>query len=504
MAVVASLERQVGAALRRAGYSGNGSILVVAVSGGPDSSSLLCSLNRLREAHGLRLHVAHLNHDFRGDEADEDAQFVSAMAQELGLPSTVEKQDPTEYRRKRRISSFEQLAREMRYIFLAGVAEETGAAAVVVGHTADDQAETVLQHVLRGSGLHGLKGMAEVSPWPWPIKGSNLRLFRPLLGVTKAETVAYCQALGRSFRDDSGNYLPRFTRNRVRHDLLPALTSGYNPRVRESLARLARTAAVDLDFIEGEVSRLWPQLAEVKEGAVRFDLQMLAGLHPALQRMLMRRGYSILTGGTRRLRESHLNDMADMIVGKATGSRLELPEGVRLHRSYQHLLLSKDAGLDCPLPDLDGEHPLALPSAGQGESVLIEGGWRITLRVDESPNPSFEQTDESEDLPGGLVWSARLDRAALSGRLLLRTRRPGDRFRPLGMRQEKKLQDFFTDAKVPRAWRDSVPLLVSEQGIAWVVGYRIADWAAPARELLSGQSTVVTTFEIIYTIKRRS
>ncbi|MCH7606157.1 MAG: tRNA lysidine(34) synthetase TilS, partial [Chloroflexi bacterium] len=183
MAVVARLERGVAAALGRAGYSGNNSVIVVGVSGGPDSTALLYILKRLSESRFLQLHVAHLNHDFRGEEADEDARFVSSLAQELGLPCTVDKQDPMEYQRQTGISSFEQLARDMRYSFMARVARDIGATAVAVGHTADDQAETVLLHVLRGSGLHGLRGMSELAPWPWPESGGGLKLFRPLLGV---------------------------------------------------------------------------------------------------------------------------------------------------------------------------------------------------------------------------------------------------------------------------------------------------------------------------------
>jgi tRNA(Ile)-lysidine synthase len=497
MADVASLDRQVAAALRRVGLSGNGSLLVLGVSGGSDSSALLYSLHRLQEAHQLRLHVAHLNHNFRGDEADEDARFSEDLANELNLPFTVVKQDPTQYRKDRSISSFEQLAREMRYVFMSRVADELGAAAVAVGHTADDQAETVLQHVLRGSGLHGLQGMKESAPWPWPMGYPNLRIFRPLLGVTKADTVAYCRELGRDFRDDSGNYLPRFTRNRVRHQLMPLLADEFNPRVREALGRLARTAASDLDFIEGEVSRLWPELATVTEDAVSFDISRLMALHPALQRMVLRRGYSELTGDTRRLRESHLNAMAALISDGATVGTVELPQGARLHRAYERFLLSRETELACPLPNLQGEHPLQLPLEGGPEVAVSIDGWRVTMRAETSSGGGdghrdlWNQPEESEqsdqsghpmELPGesesGVVWSAWLDRESLGGELSLRTRRPGDRFQPLGMSREKKLQDFFTDAKVPRTWRDRVPLLVSERGIAWIAGHRIADWAA--------------------------
>ena len=492
---VARIERQIAAALRRTGYSGNSSLLVVAASGGPDSSALLYSLDHLKDAHGLRLHVAHLNHDFRGKEADEDAEFVVSLAEDLGLPFTVEQQDPTEYRRQRRISSFEQLAREMRYMFLAQVAKNTGAKAVAVGHTVDDQAETVLQHVLRGAGLHGLRGMSEVSSWPWPTEGPDLQLFRPLLSVTKADTVAYCRELGRDYRDDSGNYLSRFTRNRVRHDLLPALASGFNPRVSESLARLARTASVDLDFIEGEAAKLWPHVALATADEVRFDLSGLSGVHPALQRILLRRGYAALTGGAMRLRESHLTAVADMVAYKTPGTVLELPAGIRLHRGYTSLVLSKDPVLPCPLPLLEDEHPLTLPSKGESESTFEGTGWRITLSAGDSAAPSVAPASDAPNPAVAPVWSARLDRATLTGPLSLRTRRPGDRFQPLGMQGEKKLQDFFTDSKVPRSWRDRVPLLVSERGIAWVVGYRVAHWAAATGGALPDADVILATFE---------
>ena len=504
MAVDAGLERRVAAALRRSGYTGSHKTLVVAVSGGPDSLALLYSLHRLKAPLRPRLHVAHLNHNFRGEEADEDARFVASVARELDLPATVEKQDPVQDQRERGISSFEQAAREIRYAFLSRGAEDVGAPAVAVGHTADDQAETVMLHVMRGSGLHGLAGMAELSPWPWPGAGDQLRLFRPLLGVTKADTLAYCRELNRDFREDSGNYMPEFTRNRVRQHLMPLLASEYNPQIRESLLRLARTATLDLEYLESEASQVWSRIAVEVDGGVRFNLAALAALHPALQRMLLRRGYSELTGDARRLRESHLAAMTEMVSEKGTGRVVSLPRGLRLHRSYDYLLLSRDESLPCLLPLLPGEHALTLPPAEGQESVSAAGGWRVTLRVAESNKVSFEKGDQATPvakggragiLPSDLVWYAWLDRAALGGQLLVRTRRPGDRFRPLGMSQAKKLQDFFTGIKVPRAWRDRVPLLVSDQGIAWVVGYRIADWAAVQVEGSPVQPAVRGTFE---------
>ena len=242
MPATSALERQVEGALVRSGLHRDGTRLVIGASGGPDSTALLRCLHRLGERFPISLHVAHLNHDFRGAEADHDAAFVQRLADGLGLPCSIDKQDPIAYQRDRGISSFEQAAREMRYFFLAAVAASEGASAVALGHTADDQAETVLLHLLRGSGLHGLRGMSELAEWPWAGPGSGPLLFRPMLGVGKADTAAYCRFLGQTYREDSGNYLWRFTRNKVRLDLMPKLARDYNPRVRDALARLSRTA----------------------------------------------------------------------------------------------------------------------------------------------------------------------------------------------------------------------------------------------------------------------
>ena len=485
MSALSDVDRSVAAALRRVGDSVIGNTLLVAVSGGPDSVALLRSLNRLSGPFELHLHVAHLDHDFRGHEAVEDARFVAALAGELGLPFTVEKQDPAEYQAGRKVTSFEQLAREMRYSFLASTARRLGAALAALGHTSDDQAETVLLHVLRGSGLNGLRGMSEVAPWPWPRDVRDVNLFRPLLKVTKADTAAYCHELGQPYRMDSGNLLPRFTRNRVRRELLPHLAAEYNPRVKESLLRLSRTAALETDFVESEVDRLWPSLANETGGGVRLALPALKELHPALRSAVVRRAYSVLAGDKRRLRESHVNDMLGMIDRGGTGATVQLPQGLALVRGYEHLRLGKADDFFCPLPSLDGEYVLEVPNIAGEEKGYSAGGWRVRLRMEESTTgPPFRTTGTGvysrgltpEADTGRFVRTERFSHAAMGPRLSLRTWRAGDRFQPLGMEGEKKLQDFYTDSKAPRGWRGRIPLLVAEGGIAWVVGYRIADW----------------------------
>jgi tRNA(Ile)-lysidine synthase len=399
----------------------------------------------------------------------------------------VAKREVVDYQRERRISSFEHAAREVRYTFLAEVAAQVGAAAVVVGHTADDLAETVLLHILRGSGLHGLRGMSELSPWPWPEQAPGLRLFRPLLGATREETMACCRELGRSFREDSGNTLPRFTRNRVRHHLLPLLAAEYNPRVRESVVRLARTAALEVDYLESEVDRVWPQVAAESAGVVRFRTPALVSLHPLLQRLALRRGYTVITGAAHRLEETHLQAMSDLAQAGVAGRSVALPGGVWLHSIHDHLLMTREATPPCPLPALGAPGELELPRGHDGVTEATLGGWRVTAQL--APRP--------ETLDAGGRFTAYLAPEALAGRVLVRARRPGDRFWPLGMAQEKKLQDFFTDLKVPRTWRDRVPLVVAvaTEGIAWVVGYRVSQWARVRTDDLPGGKVLRLEFQ---------
>lgn len=459
------LESQVKASLERAGYLAVGTRLVLAVSGGPDSMALLHALVRLPGSSNLSLHVAHFNHDFRGEEADMDAQFVADTAQELGLKFTVEKGDPVSYQKEAKISSFEEAARELRYGFLGRVSEETGAAAVALGHTTDDLAETVLMHILRGSGMHGLRSMTEVSRWSAKNDNRKVILFRPLLQTSKQETLAYCRTQDIKIRVDSGNSVMTFTRNRVRHGLLPVMRT-YNPKVTEALTRLARSASLEVDYLEGEVDRLWPGVAQQGSDSISFDKERVSSLHPLIQRLILRRGYQALVGDTRLLGEVHINAMTSFLAAGA-GKVLHLPKGLRLQSGYKQLVLVAGATAQaCPFPLLETDHILMVPQQS-GEVVNSIPGWKVTVRVSSTPTDTTNQ-------PFDAIFDAR----AMADNLRVRTRLPGDRFQPLGMNVSKKLQDFYVDQKVPRSWRDRIPLVVTDRGIAWVVGYRVAEWAS--------------------------
>ena len=447
-----SLPRRVLDFIRRYGLIGEGGPLVVGVSGGPDSVCLLHVLADLRRQLGVSLHIAHLNHQLRGAESDDDARYVSLVAGGLGLPVTIEERDVSAYRRAHRLS-LEEAARDVRYSFFAEVARSCGADAVAVGHTADDQIETILMHLIRGSGLAGLRGMQPRSVRRLP-DGTGFTVVRPLLETRRAEAEAYCAAKGLSPRIDSSNRLPDPLRNQVRSQLLPILR-GYNADFDEALLRAARAAGADLAFIEDQVSRLWGTVAREQEDGVTIDRSGFAELHPSLQRHVVRFALQRLLGDLRDVEAVHTENLVNAM-SKPAGKRLSLPRGVTFHSGYDHGLLTIKDGPACPLPPLEGEHHLSIP----GETGI--GGWLIRSSiVDQQPTGV-----EGE-------FMACLDFDVAGDRLTVRSRRRGERFQPLGVDFEKKLQDFMVDARIPRHWRDRVPLVCSPRHIVWVAGWRV-------------------------------
>jgi tRNA(Ile)-lysidine synthase len=428
--------------------------LLVAVSGGPDSVCLLHILAGLRDELGVGLHVAHLDHQLRGAESEADAGYVSDLARRLGIPATVEQRDVKGYKARRHLS-MEEAAREVRYNFLAEVARSVGANRVVVGHTTDDHVETILMHLIRGTGIRGLHGLQPVSRWQSP--GGSLTVIRPLLQVSRQETAGYCRRHQLMPRTDTSNLSLSPLRNRIRHQFLPLL-EGYNPRVAEALLRTARIADDALEFIDGESARLWGELGRGHENTVVLDREKFLKVPQALQRHLLRMSIEDLLGNLKDIETRHIEEIMDAL-DKPAGRRVTLPGGLFFSIEYDRYLLGSDPSALSPFPTLDGEFPLEVP----GETLLH--GWRV-----EAALISHEQMPMEED-----DLTAYFDPIESGDSLLVRPRRPGDRFQPLGMSQPKKLGEFMIDAKIPRAWRQRVPIVCSPQHILWVVGWRIDD-----------------------------
>ncbi|MDA0988446.1 MAG: tRNA lysidine(34) synthetase TilS [Chloroflexi bacterium] len=458
LALERRLLKQVGHLLRELELVQCSQPLIVAVSGGPDSLALLLLLAQLKQSLGLNLHVAHLDHGLRGRESRADAQFVEETTSGLSLPVTIEQEDVASYRAGRHLS-LEEAAREVRYTFLSRVAIDQGAAAVVLGHTVDDQAETILMHIIRGSGLAGLSGMLPLAYWPSSHDSRRIALVRPLLEIKREETRDYCLWKGITPRDDSSNLSLRFTRNRLRSDLLPRLRS-YNPRFQEALLRLGHSASQDQAYILEEASRARERLAADSGDGITIERRGFAALAPTLKRHLLRLVYEEIRGSSHGLEHRHLEGMVKLTNG-ITGREIDLPDGLVFSVGYEVLRLGFGKNMPPDAPVIVGEYQLMVPG-----DVEIPG-WTIKARL----------FPEKGDLMAPGAHAVRLNAESVGRRLLVRGRRPGDRFHPLGMTGSKKLQDFMVDEKVPREMRDRVPLVLSDERIVWVVGHRIAHWA---------------------------
>lgn len=298
-----------------------GETVLVAVSGGADSVCLLHLLAGLRNRLGIVVRAAHLNHRLRGAESDGDVKYVSRLAGRLGVPLTTGSRDVLGYQAERRLS-LEDAARQVRYRFLADVAGKVGAQRVAVGHTADDQAETILMHLVRGAGPAGLAGMSPSSTWTSPGL-AGFTVVRPLLGVKREATHRYCRGQRLRPRADSSNSSSSPLRNRVRQELMPLLQA-YNPRAGEALVRTAETLGADLSFLEECVTGAWPGAVRVEDAAIVFDRHRVLALHPAVQRHLLRRAIREVLGDLEDIEWKHIEQMRRGLTLRK-GKRVVLP-----------------------------------------------------------------------------------------------------------------------------------------------------------------------------------
>ena len=428
--------------------------LLVAVSGGPDSVCLLHLLFNLHRELGIVLHAAHLNHQLRGTESDADARYVSDLAHQLGIPATIEGHDVKSYQIQHHIS-LEEAAREVRYDFLAKVAKSAGASQVAVGHTIDDHIETILLHMIRGTGINGLRGLQPRTEWRLKGDKNSVTVIRPLLRVRREETATYCHDHKLSPRLDASNLSLSLLRNRVRHQLLPELRS-YNPQIADALLRTAQIAKDDLAFLDSEAARLWIQIVQEQEDRIILDKGSFLELPPALKRHLLRTAIEKLLGTLKDIETRHIDGIMAVLT-KPAGRRISLPGGLVFTIDYDRYFLAPETAPLSPFPALEGEFPLNLP----GETSLP--GWHVAATV-----ASREQMAEKND-----NFTAFLDFDETGDKLVARSRASGDRFQPLGLSQPKKLGEFMIDARIPRAWRQRIPVVCSPKQIVWVAGWRI-------------------------------
>ena len=418
--------------------------IVVAVSGGPDSVCLLKILFHLRECLHITLIVAHLDHGLRPQEDEKETEFVADLAKRLNLTLAYDKANNVA---KAHGTSIEEKAREIRYQFLEKVLDEHHAQKVAIGHTMNDQAETVLMRLLRGAGPTGLSGIP-------PIREN--RFIRPLINITRDEIHTYLKQKEIPFMMDSSNLEKRYLRNKIRLELIPLLAN-YQPRLIEHLGQLAFLCGQENQFIEEEAKKRLQVVTLGSSGhTLELSLTTFRDLSPALQYRIIRQAIHRVKGNLRRIEVGHIKAIMDLANSVKPQGATNLPENLVVKKIYERLRFSLGAESETA----DFSHYIKKG----GRFQIPESDQAISL--EEISKKDFLQSSHS---PG----EAFLDLDRIQWPLRLRNFRAGDRFIPLGLNGFKKVKDIFIDEKIPSEQRRKIPILESRNDIVWVCGIRI-------------------------------
>lgn len=422
-----------------------GETIIVGVSGGPDSMALLDILYKLQPVLGCSLVAAHLNHGLR-PEAEAEESFVNEYCDNKGIScySCLINVKELAQRDKK---SLEEAGRECRYHYFSELAGEIGASRIATAHHRDDNAETVLLNIIRGSGIKGLRGIIPV----------NGMIIRPLLGVNRREIENYLAENSITYCIDQSNYSNDYMRNRLRHQLLPLLKQEYNPRIVESLTQLAAIAAGENEVIEMETQRLWKSIV-IKEqvGEIILNADSFKKVHPAYQhRILLQVLYKLYGGSGWEGRD--ILQICNLIGKPGSNKGLRLKKGLHVNKAYNQVIFGFK-------PPVKTQFKYKVEIPGQVYIQEIEQSF------------AFYLLERGHFCPQ--KGDCYLDYARIQGELYLRSRQPGDFFSPQGMQGRKKIKDFFIDLKIPFKDRDRIPLLASSQEIYAVLGYRVSRRAA--------------------------
>jgi tRNA(Ile)-lysidine synthase len=449
-----SIELRMEQYIRQEGLLDPGDSVIVAVSGGPDSTAMLHLLRKLAPRWQLKLHVAHMDHGFRGEESRREAEWVASLADELGLECTVKHADVPALAAEAG-GNAQELAREVRYAFLLETARRVGAGVIALGHHADDQAETILMKLIRGASLSGLSGMSPVSV------RQGVKLVRPLLRIYKEEIVTFLQEHGYGYCEDSSNLTRKYARNRLRLDVLPMLRS-FNPELAGTLGRMADILRDEDRFLhrlaEDEAKRLF----RCSAGSCAGSRERFLKLDVALQRRVIKLILSYLCENQEQAESIHIEQVREAIRQAASPSiALDLP-GARFMREYDELRFTAGAR-----PSDSRAYQYTVPHPDYRlmiEETGVELHFRQLARAELAPFRDGHGIDER---------SAYFDRDAVVFPLTVRSRLPGDRIQLPNLPGTKKLKELFIDLKVPVSVRDKVPCIVDGEGrLLWVCGIR--------------------------------
>ena len=456
---------------------------LLAVSGGPDSMAMLYGLLMLRKEGRLNLaglYVAHLNHQLRSTDSDADAEFVRQQAWQLQLEVTIDSIDVAGAARESG-ESIEGTARRLRYSFLAGAARSKGCNKIALAHNSDDNVETILHRVLRGTGIRGLAGMPAARKLTDTEEQSELTIVRPLLTSPRCEIEAFIKRHNIKFRLDRSNLSDEYTRNRIRNELLPLLREKYNPDIDTALLQLGHIAGDFSEILSSDAVGALRELTLKREpDCLTLDAAGLAGRRRILQAEIVHQGLLVLQVPLRRIGFKQINAILDLINEQNPAKRVQLPYGWNVECRDGELKFYKMGISQSPVSSGISEPIMLLVPGttvpkrdfiwfdvrGKRAGVIHELHSEIITGTEETLKTFITHKSPREEM---------IDLARIEGPLVLRSRKKGDRFLPLGAPGEKKIGDFFTDIKVPAELRDQIGLVCDDRGIIWITGLRLSE-----------------------------
>lgn len=424
----------------------SGDNIVVGLSGGSDSMALLYSLLEAQKQIDFNIIVAHVNHGVRGEDALADQLFVEKVAIELNLLYYSKNVDMVQHGKEMRITA-EEAGRELRYGFFREILKGHGGGKIAVAHNKNDQAETILMRIMRGTGIDGLKGME--------FKVDDI--IRPILNILREEIEMYIETKGIETVLDKTNLMPIYSRNKVRLDMIPYIESNFNPNIIDSLWRLSQIARLDNDFLDNYSRKRFMDIVKFQnKNTIILDMNLLTKEDTSIQQRILRISIEKITFSLQGFSEQHINSILNLIYS-GTGKELNLPLDTDVRTSYDDLIIETRS----KIKSKDFHYALDL-------------GYNQFTNLYYTFNVEVLNIDRIKDIHMG-KYIKYFDYDKIRGELNIRNRRPGDKFVPFGMSGTKKLKDYFIDEKVNKEIRKEIPLLIDDENILWVVGYRTSD-----------------------------
>ena len=437
--------------------------VVAAVSGGPDSTALLVALAQIASLLDFSIIVAHFNHGLRGAKSDEDEKYSQELAKKMGLIFVSGKMDQ---KLRQKGESPEDFYRQQRYQFLNKVAEDYNAQKIALGHNIQDQAETVLLNLLRGSGLGGLKGIL-------PMREG--KFIRPLIEVSRPEIIAFLSEAGISYCQDSSNESKIYLRNKIRSELIPYLKEKFNPRIEENLVQMAEILRQDDDYIRNSVQEAMKSTyIQNHPNRISLNIEYIKGLAPAIRSRLFKKILESLNPEKNGFSFSNIKALERLAQVTESGKRISLPLGIEAKREYDSLILERDK---ICLKQVDYEYPVNIPG------IIHVKETNRTISIEKTFRDKIDQHNKNK---------VYLDLDKIQQPVILRNRRDGDRFQPLGMKGRQKIKSLFINQKIPRNKRNEIMLLVDQNSVIWIENIHLSE-----RVKISPQTINILALEII-------